>query len=353
MKIHSKIKEDLDYLKVYENMKRRYFNNERLIENYVSLQDGHHGVIIEHDDLIAMKFPRHQKVKKRETAPIDLNKITSKTLPNDQTFSKVLLLQTVFYDNYCHNLIDNIPTILYHDKHSNADVIYTPESKLLSDQLKHHNIKLNKTMLVNPDETVSFNSQAVCCINCTPGAARHRKKIVNFIDDCVNHSVNCKSTTNIKNRLIYATRNYSDSNLQIRRKIQDDNELEIVKLLKYFCDNNNLIFTMFDGYKNGKRMTLSEQSKLFNEAKMVVGPHGGAMSNIVYLDPNNNPIVCEFTGGTQSPVHANSVFGKNYSNLYTSYFEEIYDYSLIPFTDDSSYDVVKIDIDNLKQFLKL
>lgn len=350
MKIYSKIKEDLDYLKVYENKKSKYTNNEHLIENYVSLQDGHHGVTIEHDDLVSMMiFP---KVKKRKPVPIDLNKITSKTLPNDQTFSKVLLLQTIYFDNYCHNLIDTIPTILYHDKHSNADVIYTPGSKLLSDQLKHHNIKLNKTMLVNPGKIVSFNSQSVCCINSTPGS-RHRKKIVNFIDDYVNHSVNCKSTTNIKNRLIYATRNYSDSNLQIRRKIQDDNELEIIKLLKHYCDNNNLIFTMFDGYRNGKRMTLSEQSKLFNEAKMVVGPHGGAMSNILYLDPNNNPIVCEFTGGTQSAIHANSVFVKNYSNLYTCYFEEIYNYNLIPFTDDSSYNETKIDIDNLKQFLKL
>ena len=107
---------------------------------------------------------------------------------------------------------------------------------------------------------------------------------------------------------------------------------------------------MFDGYKNGKHMTLSEQSKLFNEAKMVVGPHGGAMSNILYLDPNNNPVVCEFTGGNQSAIHGNSVFGKNYSNLYTRYFEEIYDYNLIPFTNDSTHEVTKIDIDNLKQF---
>lgn len=353
MKIYSKIKADFVALEKYlANGNPNFFNDKNLIENYKFLEVERRGVIIEHSQLHSMVFPRNTRIKKRKAIPINLTEITTKPIPDVQPFNKVLLLQTIFFDNYCHNLIDNIPTILYHDKHSDADIIYTPGSELLTAQLKQHNIHLNKTRFLNLHETVSFNSENICCINSTP-ADRNRKKTVNFINEYVNHSVNCKSTTNIKNRLIYATRNYSDPNLQIRRKIQDDNELEIIKLLKYFCDKNNLVFTLFDGYKNGKRMTLSEQSKLFNEAKMVVGPHGGAMSNIIYMNPQNNPIVCEFTGGTQSPIHANSVFYKNYSFLYTRYFEEIYDYNLIPFADDSTYDVTKIDIDNLKQFLKL
>jgi len=353
MRIHSKLKADFVALEKYlANGNPNFFNDKNLIENYKFLEVEHRGVIIEHSQLHSMVFPKNTKIKKRKAIPINLTEITTKPIPDVQTFNKVLLLQTIFFDNYCHNLIDNIPTILYHDKHSDADIIYTPGSELLTAQLKQHNIHLNKTIFLNPGETVSFNSENICCINSTP-CTRHRKKLLNFINEYVNKSVNCKSTTNIKNRLIYATRNYSDPNLQIRRKIQDDNELEIIKLLKYFCDKNNLVFTLFDGYKNGKRMASSEQSKLFNEAKMVVGPHGGAMANIIYMDPQNNPIVCEFTGGTSSSIHANSVFYKNYSHLYTRYFEEIYDYNLIPFADDSTYAVSKIDIDNLKQFLKL
>lgn len=352
MKIHSKLKADFVALEEYLANLTNFFNDKNLIENYKFLEVERRGVIIEHSQLHSMVFPRNAKIKKRKAIPINLTEIITKPIPDVQAFNKVLLLQTIFFDNYCHNLIDNIPTILYHDKHSDADIIYTPGSELLTAQLKQHNIHLNKTRFINPHETVSFNSENICCINSTPHT-RHRKKLLNFINEYVNKSVNCKSTTNIKNRLIYATRNYSDPNLQIRRKIQDDNELEIIKLLKYFCDKNNLVFTLFDGYKNGKRMTSSEQSKLFNEAKMVVGPHGGAMSNIIYMNPQNNPIVCEFTGGTRSPIHDNSVFYKNYSNLYTRYFEEIYDYNLIPFADDSTYAVSKIDIDNLKQFLKL
>jgi len=352
MKIHSKLKADLDYLQVYENQKKQYFRDKHLMENWNLLQPDRQGVTIKGRQLESLGAPQDETKKIRVPISIKLNEITTQTIPNARHIIKFWLLQNAFASNYCHSLIDNIPTILYHDKTSDADVIYTLGSKLLIDQLKHHDIHLNKTIFLNPNETVSFNSQAVCCINSNPGT-RHRKKLVNFINEYVNHSVNCKSTTNIKNRLIYATRNYSDSNLQIRRKIQDDNELEIIKLLKQYCDNNNLIFTLFDGYKNNKRMTLSEQSKLFNEAKMVVGPHGGAMSNILYLDPQNNPIVCEFTGGTQSPIHANSVFVKNYSNLYTRYFEEIYDYNLIPFTYDSNIQVTKVDIDSLKQFLNL
>ena len=352
MRIHSKLKADLDYLQVYQNTKKIHFRDECLIENWHLLQPDCQGITIKARQLEALGTPQYKTNRRKVPVPIKINEITRGLIPNAQTYNKVLLLQNAFASNYCHSLIDNLPTILYHDRNSDADVIYTLGSKLLIDQLKYHNIHLNKTIFLNPDETVSFNSQAVCCINSNPDT-RHRKILLNFINECVNHSVNCKSTTGIKNRLIYATRNYSDPNLQICRKMQDDNELGIIKLLKYFCDNNNLIFTLFDGYKNGKRMTSSEQSKLFNEAKMVVGPHGGAMSNILYLDPQNDPIVCEFTGGTQSPIHANSVFLKNYSNLYTRYFEEMYDYNLIPFTDDSTYETTKIDIDNLKQFLKL
>ena len=54
MKIHSKLKADLDYLQGYQNTKSKYLDNEHLIENYVLLPDDHHDVIVKHNRLVSM-----------------------------------------------------------------------------------------------------------------------------------------------------------------------------------------------------------------------------------------------------------------------------------------------------------
>ena len=156
--------------------------------------------------------------------------------------------------------------------------------------------------------------------------------------------------TEINNRLIYCTRNTS-SDTKHGRMMEHANEMKIVDMLKKYCIKNNLIFTMFNGQENGKTMSHIKQLELFNQARVVVGPHGSAMANTIYLNPQNNPKICEFTSGTEVQVHG-GIFNKHYNALFGYLFDEIYECYVIPFTKNSTRDITSIDTLNLKKFLE-
>jgi hypothetical protein len=131
-----------------------------------------------------------------------------------------------------------------------------------------------------------------------------------------------------------------------------DNESQIISLLKSYCIDNGLLFTIFNGEENGQIMSHINQLKLFSEAKIVVGPHGTAMSNVIYLNPLNDCKVCEFTSGTEKVIQGGKPFLKHYNLVYGFLLEEIFDYYLISFHQDSTPDITIIDIDNLTEFLR-
>jgi hypothetical protein len=268
---------------------------------------------------------------------------------NHATYNKVLVLQTAFQNNYCHNLIDNLQTLMYHDQYTEADHIFTGGSQLMKNQIETLGIKLNKTTLIDQNEQCLFNTKCLCIYNV--GIKRHIKKATmfkNHVDKYIDNNFEIPT----KPRLIYCSRNHS-KDVKHGRKMSQENENEIIMLLKQYCEENDLTYTLFTGMESGHTMPLVDQLKLFRQAKIVVGPHGGAMSNVIYLDPTNNPRVCEFTGGTQVQVHANAIFGKNYNNLNAHLFDEMYDYCLIPFAIGSTSQLTTIDIDNLKKFLTI
>ena len=76
-----------------------------------------------------------------------------------------------------------------------------------------------------------------------------------------------------RNILIYNYRNTPDTKY---RKIM--NEIDVEKILKKYCIDNNLIYVNF--YCNN--YTLKERIELFRKAKIVVAPHGGANYHIYF-----------------------------------------------------------------------
>lgn len=72
---------------------------------------------------------------------------------------------------------------------------------------------------------------------------------------------------------IYISRNRS----KIRKLI---NEFELISLLGAF--NFDIVFT--------EGMTIREQAKIFNSADVIISPHGAALANIVFCDPETKII---------------------------------------------------------------
>jgi hypothetical protein len=335
MKIISKIQSDLDF-----DYSRLGFKTSTLKEQYNQL-DSMQSFTLRHQDLF---------FRRGECNALNIDSLYTPLDDSFQSYNKVLVLQTNHFCNYCHCLIDVLPTIMYHDKHSASECIFTAGSPIMDILISLLGIKLDKTTLIyNNSAPKFFNTKSIGVKN--EQLKRHTKKITAFKQHVEQH-IDTNFGITRKNRLIYCSRNHSND-VRHSRKMEKSNEQAIIELLELYCKKNDLLFTLYTGEERGVTMSHINQLKLFREAKIVVGPHGGAMSNIIYCDPKNSPRICEFTSGTQTQIHAKSVFGKNYSRLNAHLPESIYDYNLIPFSKPSTEEFASIDIDNLKQFLKL
>jgi hypothetical protein len=123
-----------------------------------------------------------------------------------------------------------------------------------------------------------------------------------------------------KNFLLFCSR--SSSTADHGRNITSQNEEDIIKYLKHYSTKNNLQFYLLTGEEdNGTTTSVSKQYELFSNAKIVVGPHGGVMSNLIFLDPAKKPKVIEF-----SPVK-----GRTFSKLFHGAIDQFAEYYEIPY----------------------
>lgn len=269
----------------------------------------------------------------------------NKSLTVIESAKNVCVINTSFSDNYGHCLHDVIPILMYIDEHSSYDVVYTCDSPFLRGLLDMYGITLNRVKFIN--EKVYIKPQALCVENWPAFHYREKHKIWLFKKH-VDMFLNRQTSAN-KNRLIYCTRNNS-TDVMHGRLMNQNNEDEIISKLEEFAEANDLIFTLFSGQESGVTMNHHKQAMLFSEAKIVVGPHGSAMANIIYLSTTNDCKVCEFTSGTAVNVHGGT-FVKHYNNLYGYLFEDFVDYYLVPFTAQSTSAETYIDTNNLDTFL--
>jgi hypothetical protein len=271
--------------------------------------------------------------------------LQDKLIFKKHSFPKAKILNIPHCETYGHCLHDIIPKLMHEDLQSEYDVIYTCGSSVLKSLLDLFEIKFDRVQILNED-IVEIETDEICIENCNGFHIRDKEKI-KLLKKQIDTIIAKKYEPEISNRLIYCSR--SGTNVTNKRRMCQENEEEIIRLLKTFCNTNNLVFTFFNGQEDTQTMSHINQLKLFSEAKIVVGPHGTAMSNIIYLNPNNNCDICEFTSGTEVVVHGGS-FVKHYNALYGFLPEELFKYYLIPFSKGSTFPTTKIDTDNLKEF---
>ena len=262
------------------------------------------------------------------------------------SFPKAKILNIPYCESYGHCLHDIIPKLMHEDLQSEYDVIYSCGSPVLTSLLELFEIKFNKVQILNK-VPVEIEADEICIENCNGFHLRDKEKI-RLLKNQIDNTIAKKYKPEISNRLIYCSR--SGANVKHKRRMCEENEEEIIRLLKTFCNVNNLVFTFFNGQEDTQTTSHTNQLKLFSEAKIVVGPHGTAMSNIIYLNPNNNCSICEFTSGTEVVVHGSGLFVKHYCSLYGLLPGELFKYYLIPFSKGSTFSTTKIDTDNLKEF---
>jgi len=329
MKIISKIPEDLNY-----ELKPLCFHSESFS---IDLRESNNTII-------------RTTNSGRNVLNLKLENLEDRSDTNIQTYVNPLVLIIQFPDNYSHILHDVIPVLLHYENNSEYDVILTAGSDLMSKILKTLSIFFKKIHFI--DFGIFFKAKTIKVENyIAPRFARNTKNIKvfkNLIEDYFHKNENFDK---VLKTVIYYSRS-GDPSIENARHMEAENENQIIQLLREYAENNNLKFCIFNGTsENGKRMSVTDQMKLFRSAKVVVGPHGSGLANLIWLNPELNPKICEFTSGTQKIIHGGN-FDKLYYLHFAKVFDDFADYYAIPFTEDSTPQITKVDIENVKTFIE-
>jgi len=259
-------------------------------------------------------------------------------------FNNACILNLKFNKTFSHCWTDSLRTLLRFDSESDYDVIFVPKTKQLSELIHSVKPKFKKIIFVSNSECffakkITFELEGVFRRNIDDV-----RKIKNLVD-----SINQPCQANL---FLYCTRN-KGGNVLNGRLMEEDNEAKIIELSKRYCDDQNLIFKIFDGNNpRGEKMSIRQQMDLFKRAKVIVGPHGGAFANIISIQKGQNAVVCEFTSGSNTCLQDIAHFGKNYNQILGFLPETYLKYYLIPFESGSNTERTFIDIKNYQQFLQ-
>lgn len=334
----------------------------KLADQASKKQTSKHSLILE-GQLLTVKSDRDENVTIGKTTRRVNNKYqyidhnNEKHISSEpEAYQSVNLVNFFGKEVYCHILIDVIPKLIELNDSPEYDLILTGYSKPTIEICKELGIKLEKVKFIKKNFNFYLKSKEVT-LEVHYNASGRTKKKTKILKDIITDYVRSNFKGNRVRRLIYCTRNRPGKGAKHKRRMTDLSEREVLRKLKSFARENGLIFTDFTGYKDWKkrkRMTFKEQMLLFSEAEVVVGPHGGALANIIGMLPEKNGKVCEFTSGSQVAIQSGiGNFGKNYNRLLAFHAQDFVDYYLIPFTSDSTVEETSIEIKNLLTFLEL
>lgn len=260
-----------------------------------------------------------------------------------QQHNNALIVNIPFCHAYCHNIIDLLPELIWLDQHSSFDLILAPEHAVTQEIVKTFDLHFNKVKFVRDCYTLQAREIGWYQYDINSRRAHKIHELKRQFNKSFEYNNKCV-------KMIYCTRNNSTAtNMRhMNQRVED----EIIELSKLYAIDNRLEFVIYTGLNDDESvMSVADQARLFNEARVVIGPHGGAMVNIIHMLPDNNCIVCEFTSGVDTAVQGVSSFGKNYNRLLGGAPDQWLNYHLIPFTDDSNKQCTSISIDNYKTFL--
>ena len=166
------------------------------------------------------------------------------------------------------------------------DCILIEFSKNINGKINFFNLKISdkiKVMSATPHKVYLLNFQRLDKATPDPNNLAQSKNILN-LKAAFHKSRPIINTP--KPFVVFCSR--TSPTARGGRNITKQNENEVVEHLKQYAEENNLEFYFLTS------TNLSKEYELFSNAKIVVGPHGGAFSNLIFLDPAKKPKVIEF-----------------------------------------------------------
>jgi len=205
------------------------------------------------------------------------------------TEKKLLVLNLNHPNSYGHIYTEVLSELYAVDEtYPEYDCIVTVLTPLMDEIIKFFNLKLsNKVRFINSTEMFLLNFEELRIVNHSP------KTYINKAKNAIDLKIAFHSLRLIPKRdrdiLLYCSR------AGHCRRLTQENETQIIEVLKQYALENDLEFFLLTGQEsNGTATTISKQYELFSSAKLIVGVHGGAMSNLIFLDTLKNPKIIEF-----------------------------------------------------------
>lgn len=217
--------------------------------------------------------------------------ITPKTLTNI-SLDKILILNLNHSTAYGH-IYTEVLSELYavHETFPGYGCVLTMTSPLINEIIQLFNLKLsNKIKFVERTEEFLLNFEELRVVNHSPQSYGNKVKNILALKSALSAKPVPKKDKEI---LLYCSRHSPEA--RHGRKITQENETQIIEVLNQYALEKNLEFYLLTGQEpDGTTTSISKQYELFSNAKLVVGAHGGVMSNLIFLDPLKAPAIIEF-----------------------------------------------------------
>jgi capsular polysaccharide biosynthesis protein len=164
-------------------------------------------------------------------------------------------------------------------------------SPRMKDSIDFFDLKLsNKIKFIKKGQEFFLNFEQLRIVNHSPRSYINKVKNVLALKKAFHLSKPIVKKS--REALLYCSRNSTTA--KHGRRLTQETEIEIIKILSEYAHNNNLEFHLLTGEEpDGAKTLISKQYDLFSSAKLIVGVHGGAMSNLIFLDSAKSPKIIE------------------------------------------------------------
>ena len=206
----------------------------------------------------------------------------------------IVVLNLNHSDAYGHIYTEVMSELLaVEETYKDWDCVIIRLSPLMEKIIQHFHLKIsNKVKFVKTKDRFILDCEKLKIINHKPLSYSNKNQNILKLKKAFHDAIPIAETE--KNLLIYCSRN-SHKTAKHRRKLTTENEDQVVEILKQYAFENDLEFYFWNGIEpDGTSTSILKQYKLFSSAKLVVGVHGGAFSNIIFLDPLKCPTIIEF-----------------------------------------------------------
>jgi hypothetical protein len=260
----------------------------------------------------------------------------------------ILVANLPFPSSYGHVLNDVLPALLAHEANPAFQHVLTAGTPLLEGLIALLELRFSRVRLLHDGE-LYLDAGAVTVDNHQPYHRRDPTLTAALKAEVERRMARLHPRLACRTLLYYSRSGSGDVNHQ--RAMEPANEAAILELLAAHARAQGLELVIFNGQRDGVTLSLADQAALFRSARMVVGPHGAGLANLIWLNPEANCAVCEFTSGSQAMIWGRFPFSKNFNTLYGGLIGQFSRYALIPFSPASTVASTTIELADLREFL--